>query len=87
MAGIVRSFISTGCLQLHNLNDEIVSFTPYVRNSICGTMQIVPYGIRDYSLDLNGPQNDENQEVIYAMNAFLDYDSDDENAMNAILGL
>ena len=87
MAGIVRSFISTGCLQLHNLNDEIISFTPYVRNSICGTMQIVPYGIRDYSLDLNGPQNDENQEVIHAMNAFLDYDSDDENAMNAILEL
>ena len=48
-------------------------------------MKIVPFGIRDYSLDSNAPHNDENQEVIHAMNAFLDYDSDDENAMNAIL--
>ena len=62
------------------LDDEIISFTPYVRNSLCGTMKIVPYGMREYSLDLNGPQNDENQEVIHAMNTFLDYDSDGENA-------
>ena len=87
MAGIVRSFISTGCLQLPNVDPTVISFTPYVRTAICGTMKIVPFGIRDYSVDSNAPHNDENQEVINAMNAFLDYDSDDENAMNAILEL
>lgn len=51
-------------------------------------MKIIPSGTRDYLVKVNRiadePVIDENQEIIRAMNAFLDYDSD-EDAMNAVL--
>ena len=86
-AGIVRSFISTGCLHTHNDDDTVYQFEPYHVNKICGTMRIVPTGTRNnYHGETNVDIN-ENFEVIQAMNAFLDYDSEDENAMNAVLDL
>ena len=51
-------------------------------------MTIVPAGTRNYNdMNLNAPLAAENQEVVDAMTAFLDYDSEDESAMNAILNL
>ena len=53
-------------------------------------MKLTPTGTRN---DQKGIVNnadclsEENLEIIHAMNAYLDYDSDDENAMNAILNL
>ena len=45
-------------------------------------MKITPAGMRPHS-DIS----DENSEIVQAMNNFLDYDSEDEAAMNAILNL
>ena len=53
-------------------------------------MNITPTGTGNYhdtNLSNSVPLVDENQEVITAMNAFLDYDSEDEEAMYAILTL
>ena len=91
--GIVRSFISTGCLHMHNNDDSVYQFEPYQINKICGTMQIVPTGTRnDHQMnvdesDIDESDLNENFEVVQAMNAFLDYDSEDEDAMNAVLDL
>ena len=88
-AGIVRSFTSTGCLHFYDAADT-VCFVPYTKSKVCGTMNITPTGTRNYhdtNLSNSVPLVDENQEVITAMNAFLDYDSEDEEAMNAILNL
>ena len=89
-AGIVRSFINTGCLQIHNEDDTVYEFEPYRPHKITGTMTVVPTGTRnnydDFMREDNSDLN-ENLEVIQAMNAYLDYDSDDENAMNAVLDL
>ena len=86
-SGIVRAFISTGCLHYYD-TDNTLCFVPYTTSKICGTMTIVPAGTRNYNdMNLNAPLAAENQEVVDAMNAFLDYDSEDENAMNAILNL
>lgn len=92
-AGIVRFFISTGCLHMHNNDDSVYHLEPYQINKICGTMKIVPTGTRnDHQMnvdesDIDKPDLNENFEVVQAMNAFLDYDSEDEDAMNAVLGL
>jgi hypothetical protein len=88
-AGIVRSFTSTGCLQFFDTNNT-VCFVPYTKNKVCGTMSITPTGTRNYhdaTFSNDIPLADENLEVVTAMNAFLDYDSEDYNAMNAILNL
>lgn len=47
-------------------------------------MKITPTGTRMYSDPLPA---DENSDIVQAMNDFLDYDSEDETAMNAILEL
>ena len=89
-AGIVRSFISTGCLQVYNADKNVVDFVQYTKQKTCGTMKLTPTGTRN---DHEGISNiadslsEENLEIVHAMNAYLDYDSDDENAMNAILDL
>lgn len=87
-SGVVRSFISTGCLPLHNTTNNDIDFVSYTKQKVCGTMKIIPSGTRDYLVKVNRiadePVIDENQEIIRAMNAFLDYDSD-EDAMNAVL--
>lgn len=86
-SGIVRAFISTGCLHYYD-TDNTLCFVPYTTSKICGTMTIVPAGTRNYNdMNLNAPLAAENQEVVDAMTAFLDYDSEDESAMNAILNL
>jgi hypothetical protein len=59
-------------------------------------MKIIPTGIRnhiDADLEINSDLNtvnspeDENADILYAIDSYLDYDSDDENAMNAVLNL
>jgi hypothetical protein len=53
-------------------------------------MSVVPTGTRNNSDDVMNIDDcdlNENLEVIQAMNAYLDYDSDDENAINAVLDL
>lgn len=91
-AGIVRSFINTGCLQKYNDDDNVYDFEPYRPHKITGTMSIVPTGTRncnnsDDVMNVDDSDLNENLQVIQAMNAYLDYDSDDENAMNAVLDL
>ena len=54
---------------------------------------VVPTGTRnDHQMnvdesDIDESDLNENFEVVQAMNAFLDYDSEDEDAMNAVLDL
>jgi hypothetical protein len=59
-------------------------------------MKIIPSGTRNHSYnDLDSNTNsdtvdssaDENADILYAIDSYLDYDSDDENAMNALLDL
>jgi hypothetical protein len=91
-----RSFISTGCLQQYNTDPTVYNFVPYTQQKTCGTMKIIPTGIRnhiDADLQINSDLNtvnspeDENADILYAIDSYLDYDSDDENAMNAVLNL
>jgi DDE superfamily endonuclease len=86
-AGIVRSFINTGCLHMYNEDDTVYEFEPYRPHKITGTMSVVPTGTRNNYYDVDDSDINENLEVIQAMNDYLDYDSDDEIAMNAILNL
>jgi hypothetical protein len=94
--GVNRSFISTGCLQQYNTDPKVYNFVPYTQQKTCGTMKIIPTGIRnhiDADLQINSDLNtvnspeDENADILYAIDSYLDYDSDDENAMNAVLNL
>jgi DDE superfamily endonuclease len=94
--GVNRSFISTGCLQQYNTDPTVYNFVPYTQQKTCGTMKIIPTGIRnhiDADLQINSDLNtvnspeDENADILYAIDSYLDYDSDDENAMNAVLNL
>ena len=89
-AGIVRSFISTGCLQVHNADNSVVDFVQFTKQKTCGTMKLTPTGTRndhERIANIADSLSEENFEIVHAMNAYLDYDSDDENAMNAILDL
>lgn len=86
-AGIVRSFISTGCLHKLHDDDAVYQFEPYRVNKACGTMAFSPTGTRSDYLDLSAADANQNSEVVKALNAFLDYDSDDEDAMNAVLNI
>ena len=47
-------------------------------------MKVTPTGTRNYS---DTSVVDEHLDIVQAMNNFLDYDSEDESAMNAILNL
>jgi hypothetical protein len=94
--GVIRSFISTGCLQKYNADPAVYDFVPYTQQKTCGTMKVIPTGIRNHSdfhiqsnTDLNvivSPA-DENADILHAMESYLDYDSDDQNAMNVLLTL
>ena len=89
-AGIVRSFISTGCLQVHNADNSVVDFVQFTKQKTSGTMKLTPTGTRndhERIANIADSLSEENFEIVHAMNAYLDYDSDDENAMNAILDL
>jgi DDE superfamily endonuclease len=94
--GVNRSFISTGCLPIYNTDPTVYNFVPYTQQKTCGTMKIIPTGTRNHSdTDLHSNTNsntvaasaDENADILYAIDSYLDYDSDDENAMNALLNL
>ena len=82
--GVNRSFINSGCL--YNLNDDptIIEFQPYIKHKISGTMKIIPTGMRPYE---QTSLSAENSAIVEAMNDYLDYDSENEDAMNAILNL
>ena len=80
--GVNRSFISTGCLQMLHDDPTIINFLPYIKHKNSGTIKITPAGMRTETVS-----SDENLEIVQAMNDFLDYDSEDEAAMNAILNL
>ena len=86
-AGITRSFISTGCLHRLHDDDAVYQFEPYRVHKTCGTMEFSPTGTRSNYIGQTAADVDQNFEVVEALNAFLDYDSDDENAMNAILNI
>ena len=66
------------------LHDDptIINFLPYIKHKNSGTIKITPAGMRTETVS-----SDENLEIVQAMNDFLDYDSEDEAAMNAILNL
>jgi hypothetical protein len=86
--GVNRSFISTGCLPLYNTDSTVFDFVPYTQQKTCGTMKIIPTGIRnhiDINLTNSNCPEDENADIVYAMESYLDDDSSDEIAMNAIL--
>ena len=88
--GINRSFINTGCLPQYNADPTVYNFVSYTQQKTCGTMKIIPTGIRNHNdayLNTVDYPADENVEILYAMHSFLDYDSDDENAMNNLLNL
>lgn len=82
--GVNRSFINTGCLQKLNDDPTVINFSPYLKHKTSGTMKITPAGTRLYSDPIVVNQN---LEIAQAMHNFLDYDSEDEYAMNAILNL
>ena len=82
--GINRSFISTGCLQELHDDPTVINFLPFIKHKTSGTTKITPIGTRTYR---DTPVVDENSDIVEAMNNFLDYDSEDESAMNAILNL
>lgn len=77
MQGVVRSFISTGCMPIYDADPTVCNFQPYTKDKISGTMKMLAPVVR----------NTENAEILSAMNDMLDYDSDDdtEAAMRYIL--
>ena len=82
--GVNRSFISSGCLYYLNDDPTIIDFQPYVKHKVSGTMKLVPTGTRPYETTSNAI---ENSVIVQAMNNYLDYDSENEDAINAILNL
>lgn len=70
--GIVRSFISTGCMPMFNDDHTNVSFQPYTKQNMCGTINLTQ------SATVQPTPTDENSEIVNAMHAMLDYDSDDD---------
>ena len=86
-AGITRSFISTGCLHILHDDDAVYQFEPYCIHKTCGAMTFSPIGTRNNYVDQTAVDVDQNFKDVEALNAFLDYDSNDENAMNAILNI
>jgi hypothetical protein len=82
--GVNRSFISSGCLFYPNDDPTIIDFQPYTKHKISGTMKIIPTGMRPCEPTSVAV---ENSAIVEAMNDYLDYDSENEDAMNAILNL
>ena len=82
--GVNRSFISSGCLYYLNDDPTIIDLHPCVKQKVSCTMKLVPTGARPYEPTSNAI---ENSVIVQAMNHYLDYDSENENAINAILNL
>lgn len=70
--GIVRSFISTGCMPMYSDDHTNVNFQLYTKHKVSGTINFKQFGI------VQPDATDENSEVVNAINAMLDYDSDDD---------
>ena len=66
--GVVRSFISTGCMPVYSTDPNIINFLPYTKHKMSGTMNILA----------PTTATSESAEVLEAMYNMLDYDSDDE---------
>lgn len=66
--GVVRSFISTGCMPVYSTDPDIINFSPYTKHKMSGTMNILA----------PTTATSESAEVLEAMYNMLDYDSDDE---------
>ena len=79
--GIVRSFISTGCMPMYNSDNSDAIFHPQTIQKTSGTI-ILPCTSTISSVITN-----ENSEIVDATNDMLDYDSDDDasSAMRFIL--
>ena len=63
--GVVKSFISTGCLPIYSADPTIIEFQPYTKHKLSGTLKV-------------SPATSEGAEVLEAMYNMLDYDSDDD---------
>jgi hypothetical protein len=72
----------------------VYNFVLYTQQKTCGTMNIIPTGIRNHidadlqiNFDLNTANlpGGKNADILHAIDSYLDSDSDDENAMNAVL--
>ena len=76
--GVVRSFISTGCMPIHSDDPTITEFQPYPKHKMSGTFDIAA----------QTSTATETNEGLEAMQNMPDYDSDDDasDAMNYILG-
>lgn len=70
--GIIRSFISTGCMPMFNDDHTNATFQIYTKHKVSGTINFKQFGI------VQPDATDENTEVANAINAMLDYDSDDD---------
>jgi hypothetical protein len=80
----------TGCLHICNEDATVYEFEPHRHHKFTGTMSVVPTATRnnyDDFIHVDDSDVNENLEVIHAMNDYLDYDSDDEIAMNAVSNL
>lgn len=66
--GIVRSFVSTGCMPIYSADPAIIHFEPYQKHKMSGTIKISPPTKVD----------SENAEVLEAMYNMLDYDIEDD---------
>lgn len=75
--GIVRSFISTGCMPIPSPDPTVIEFLKYSKHKTSGTIHIPSPTTADT----------ESAEVMEAMHNVLDYDSDDDasTAMRFIL--
>lgn len=70
--GIVRSFISTGCMPINCQDLSNIVFQPYTKEKTSGTINLSKLGATSFVT------TSESIEVASAINAMLDYDSDDD---------
>ena len=72
---INRTFIKTGTLHILNTDDAKLDFIEFKRESLCGTMLIVPEGTIDLSDNDVNNNNDEMtpNEVVLLERAVIDY--------------
>ena len=70
--GIVRSFISTGCMPINSEDLTNLAFQPYTKQKISGTINLTKLGVTPFVT------TSESIEIANAINAMIDYDSDDD---------
>ena len=70
--GIVRSFISTGCMPINSEDLTNLAFQPYTKQKISGTINLTKSGVTPFVT------TSESIEIANAINAMIDYDSDDD---------